>query len=230
METLFYSPLTGILLTCGSYLFGVFVQKKLKLPIFNPVLIATLVCIGTMLLLDISLEQFNRGASMIQLFLIPATCVLALSIYRQRKILGQYFVPVVCGCVVSAVVSVVGSFVLGYLFGLDEVMVLSTVANTATSPIAVDVTDQIGGLVPIAILCVLITGIGGAVFGPTLVKIFKITDPVEIGVSIGASSHVLGTTKAIEMGEIQGAMSGVAIGVSGLAMVFLVLLLQFVTG
>jgi len=230
METLFYSPLIGIVLVCTSYAFGVFLHKKTGLAILNPVLISMVICIGVMTFLDISLEQFNRGASIVQLFLIPGTCVLALSIYRQRKILGQYFIPIVCGCVVSAMVSIAGSFVLGHLFGLNEVVVLSTVTNSVTTPIAIDVTHQIGGLIPIAILCVLITGIGGVIFTPTLIKLFRITDEVEMGVAIGASCHVLGTTKAIQMGEVQGAMSGVAIGVSGLAMVFLVLLMQMITG
>ena len=230
METLFDSPLIGIVLVCASYGFGVFLHKKTGLAILNPVLISMVICIGVMNLLDISLEQFNRGASVIGLFLIPGTCVLALSIYRQREILGQYFVPIVCGCVVSTVVSIVGSFVLGYLFGLNEVIILSTVASSATSPIAIDVTNQLGGLVPIAILCVMITGIGGAVFAPTLIKWFGITDEVEMGVAIGASSHVVGTSKAVQLGEIQGAMSGLAIGVAGLSMVFLTLLMQWITG
>jgi len=230
METLFDSPLTGIVLVCISYLSGVFLHKKTGLAILNPILIATVVCMGVMTLLDISLEQLNRGASLIQLFLTPATCVLALSIYRQREILGQYFIPVICGCMVSALVSIIGSFVLGHLFGLDEIIVLSTITSSATSPIAIDVTYKLGGLIPIAILCVLITGIGGAVFAPNLIKLFKVTDPVEMGVAIGATSHVVGTSKAIQLGEIQGAMSGLAVGVAGLAMVFLTLLLQIITG
>ena len=223
MSDLFYSPFFGIFLCCASYVFGSWVNKKTGWVILNPFLIATIICIVFLQVTGASLEQFNRGASIVQLFLAPATCAIAVSIYRQRKILGEYFLPIVLGCTVSAVVSIGASFGLGYLFRLDEVMVASTIPSSVTTPIALDIAAQRGGIASIAFLCVLITGVAGAIFSPSLVKLLRITDPVEMGASIGASSHVLGTSKAIEMGEVQGAISGVAIGIAGLATVFLTL-------
>jgi len=221
MGALFYSPLFGIFLCCAAYAFGSWLNKKTGWIVLNPFLIAMTICIIFLQVTGISLEQFNRGASVIQFFLAPATCAIALSIYRQRKILREYFVPVVLGCAVSAIVSIGASYILGHLFGLNEVIIASTVPSSVTTPIAMEVAAQRGGIIPIAMLCVTITGIGGAIFAPYLIKLFRITNPVEMGVAIGASSHVLGTSKAIELGEVQGAMSGVAIGISGLAMVFL---------
>ena len=221
MGALFYSPLFGIFLCCAAYAFGSWVNKKTGWIILNPFLIAMIICIGLLQVTGISLEQFNRGADVVQLFLAPATCAIALSIYRQRKILGEYFLPVVLGCTVSATTSIGVSYLLGYLFGLDQVIIASTIPSSVTTPIAIEIAAQQGGIIPIAMLCVVITGIGGAILAPYLIKLFRITDPVEMGVAIGASSHVVGTSKAIELGEIQGAMSGVAIGISGLAMVFL---------
>ena len=223
MGDLLYSPLFGIFLCCTSYAFGLWLNKKTDWIIFNPFIIATLICIIFLQITGISLEQFNRGASVVQLFLAPATCAIALSIYRQRKILGTYFLPVVLGCTVSSAVSITASFVLGTLFGLDEIIIASTVPSSVTTPIAMDIIAQHGGIIPIAILCLVITGIAGAVLSPYLIKLLRIADPVEMGVAIGASSHVVGTSKAIELGEIQGAMSGVAIGIAGLATVFLLL-------
>ena len=223
MMDLFYSPLFGIFLCCASYAFGAWVNKKTGWVILNPFLISMVICIVFLQVTGISLEQFNRGASIVQLFLAPATCALALSIYRRRKILGQYFLPVVLGCTASAIVSIGASFVLGFLFGLDEIIIASTVPSAVTTPIALDIVAGRGGIIPIAMLCVVITGIGGAILAPYLIKLFKITDPVEMGVAIGASSHVVGTSKAVELGEVQGAMSGVAIGIAGLITVFLTL-------
>ena len=225
MADLFYSPFFGIFLCCASFAFGSWLNKKTGWIILNPFLIAMIICIAFLQLTGISLEQFNRGASVVQLFLAPATCAIALSIYRQRKILSEYFFPVILGCTVSSLVSIGASYVLGHLFGLSEVIIASTVPSSVTTPIAMDVAAQRGGIIPIAMLCVIITGIGGAILAPYLIKLLRITDPIEMGVAIGASSHVVGTSKAIELGEIQGAMSGVAIGVSGLTMVFLSLFL-----
>lgn len=223
MSDLLYSPLFGIFLCCASYVFGLWLNKKIGWVIFNPFIIAMAICIIFLQITGISLEQFNRGASVIGVFLAPATCAIALSIYRQRKILGEYFLPVVLGCIISSAVSIGASFVLGNLFGLDEIIIASTVPSSVTTPIAMDIIAQHGGIVPITILCLIITGIAGAFLSPYLIKLLRITDPVEMGVSIGASSHVVGTSKAIELGEIQGAMSGVAIGIAGLATVFLLL-------
>ena len=221
MEVLFNSPLFGIFLCCSSFAFGSWLNKKTGWVILNPFLIAMVICIVFLQVTGISLEQFDRGAGVVQLFLAPATCGIAYSIYRQRKILGKNFLPILLGCTVSALVSIGASYALGHLFGLDEAIVASTVPSSVTTPIAIDVAAQRGGIIPIAMLCVIITGISGAILAPYLIKLLRITDPVEMGVAIGASSHVVGTSKATSLGEIQGAMSGVAIGITGLAMVFL---------
>ena len=221
MESLFHSPLFGIFLCCASYAFGAWVNKKTGWVLLNPFLIAMISCIVFLQVSGVSLEQFNQGGAILQFFLAPATCALALAIYRQRKVLGEYFLPVVFGCTASVLVSIGASYVLGHLFGLDEVIIASTVPSSVTTPIAINIAEGRGGIIPIAMVCVIITGIGGAILAPYLIKLFRITDPVEMGVAIGSSSHVVGTSKAIELGEVQGAMSGVAIGITGLAMVFL---------
>lgn len=225
MASFFDSPLLGFSLTIGYYLFAVWLQKKTRWVLLNPILITTAAIIATLALLGISLEQYQRGASAIQLLLAPATCALALSIYRQRRVLQEYFIPVVAGCVVSSGVSIVLSYVLARLFGLDEAIAHSLVPSNVTSAIAIDIAASLDGIVPVAILAVVITGVAGAILAPLLVKVFRVEDPVEAGVAIGASSHIVGTSKAVEMGEVQGAMSGVAIGVAGIATVLLTLFL-----
>lgn len=224
-ESLFNSPLFGVLLCASTFLFGVFVNKKTGWVMLNPFLISMTLSILFIQFTSATLEQFNHGASFLQFLLAPATCALAVSIYRQRKILGENFIPVVAGCLVSAVVSIGSSFLLGALLGLDAVILASTIPSAVTTPIAIDIIAQNGGIVPIAMVCITITGIGGAIFSPVLIKLLRIENPVEMGVAIGASSHVVGTSKAIELGEVQGAMSGVSIGIAGLITVFLTLFL-----
>lgn len=222
---LFNSALIGIVLSAGCYLFGVWLQKKTKLVILNPILVGMVLCVVIMHTTSLTLEQFQIGGQMLQFFLLPAVCALALNIYHQRKILQTYFLPIICGCLVASIVSMVSIYLLCQLFGLTQEVTMSVVPKSVTSAIAIEVTNHLGGIPAITILCVNITGIGGAILAPTLVKLFKLTDPIEIGIAIGASSHVVGTTKAVEMGEIHGAMSSVAIGISGLITVILGLLL-----
>ena len=217
MEGLFNSAFTGIFLCISTYVFGVWVNKKTNSTLLNPFLVSTVLSIGAVLLFDISLEQFNRGASILNFFLAPAVCALGLSIYRQRKILGEYFIPVVAGCLTSAIVSVWGTFLLAPFFGLDEAMTGSMTTGRITTAIAVDIVENLGGIVPIAVSIIVFTGIFGAIVAPFIFKIFRITNEIEVGVSIGVGAHVAGAAKATEFGEIQAALAGVAIGVAGLS-------------
>lgn len=222
---IFDSPIAGLLLATGSYSIGVYLQKKTRSVFFNPILVALILCIGIILSGVMTLEQFMNGAGMLQILLAPATCAIALSIYRQRRILQENFFPVLGGCLASAVVSIAVSLILGPALGLEELIYRSTIPSAVTSAVAIELAEQVGGLIPIAILSVIVSGIGGAVLAPLLIKAGGLKDEVEIGVSIGAVSHIVGTSKAVELGEVQGAMSWVAIGVSALVTVFLSLFL-----
>lgn len=219
------SPFFGIALSISCYAFGVWVNRKVKSPLANPLLIAILLVAGILLLFGIPLESYNRGGSIISMFLGPATAVLALTIYRQRMLLGKYLVAVLCGTLVGSLVSLGSVWILGKAFGLDDQIIFSILPKSVTTPIAVEISTQLGGLASLTVAAVVITGTLGNILAPTLVKLFRVKDPVAAGVGIGACSHAVGTSKAIEMGEIEGAMSGIALSMSGIITVLLALLI-----
>ena len=214
-------PLFGIVLCVAAYAVASFLNRKLKTPLANPLLIAGAMIILLLQVTGIPLENFQKGGSVITMLLGPATVALAVSIHRQIEVLKKNFLPVVLGCLAGAVTAMVSAYMLSKLFGLDDSLLMSLLPKSVTTPIAMEISRQGGGVVAITVAAVVVTGILGAVCAPLLCKLFGIKEPVAQGVAIGACSHALGTSRAITIGEIQGAMSGIAIGVSGILTVFL---------
>ena len=215
------SPFFGICLSVFAFEVGVMLNKKLKTPIANPLFIAVALIILILTMLDIPFETFNNGGAMITMFLGPATASLAMNIYAQLEQLKKRLVPILAGALVGSVTSIGCILLLTKLFGLDEAMTASLIPKSVTTPIAMGVSQQLGGIVPVTVAAVVFTGIIGAVFSPVFIKLFRVKDPVAAGLAIGVSSHALGTTKALEIGEVEGAMSGIAIGIAGLITVIL---------
>ena len=218
------SPLFGIVLSILAFEIGLWLNRRLGSPVANPLLIAVILVILVLQLFRIPLESFQKGGEVISMMLVPATAALARLVYRQLPVLRENFLPVVLGCLAGSVTSMVSVAVCCRLLGLDEVMTASLLPKSVTTPIAMEVSASHGGLVPITVVAVILTGIMGAICAPLLIRLFHVKDPVEAGVSIGACSHAVGTTRALEMGELEGAMSGVSIGISGLMTVLLSLL------
>ena len=216
----------GILLCLGAYKFSQWLSKKLKTPIANPLLLTILFIIIFLSVTGIRVEQFQVGGSFINMLLGPATAVLSLSIYRQRAVLKQYFLPVIIGCLVGSLTSVASVYLLCKAFGLDNEVTSSLLPKSVTTPIAMKVAESLGGIGAITVAAVIVTGILGAILAPFLIRVIRVKNPVAAGVAIGTCSHAMGTTKAIEIGEIEGAMSSVAIGVSGLITVFISMFLM----
>ena len=219
------SPLFGIVLCIAAFELGVWLQKRLKTPLCNPLLIAVALIIALLHALQIPFEDFNRGGELVSLFLAPATAVLALSIYSQLEVLKKHFLPVLAGCLAGSLASMASVFGLCKLFGLDKALTVSLLPKSVTTPIAIGIAEAHGGIRAVTVAAVIITGVIGAIAAPALIRLFRIKNPVEAGTAIGACSHAVGTTKAMELGEIQGAMSSIAIGVSGLLTVLLSLFL-----
>lgn len=226
IDSLTSLPLFGVALTLCSYIIGVWVNKKLRSPLANPLVIAVVLCIGVIQVFHIPLENYQKGGSFIAMFLAPATAALALSIYRQYPVLKQNLIPVLAGTAVGSAVSMSSVLLLCRLFRLEEVMAKSLVAKSVTTAIAIEITAQQGGIVPITVAAVVFTGITGAVLSPMLIRLLHIADPVAAGLAIGTASHALGTTKALEIGEVEGAMSSIAIGMAGLMTVLFALFLS----
>ena len=160
---------------------------------------------------------------MINLFLSPATVCVAVSVYAKLDVLKKNLLPVLVGCTVGAVTSVLSVWGLCRAFGLDTALTASLLPKSVTTPIASAIAEGHGGIVSITVVAVIFTGIVGNLSAPLMIRLFRVKDPVEAGLGIGACSHAMGTAKALELGETEGAMSGIAIGLCGIVTTVLAL-------
>ena len=182
----------------------------------NPLLIANILIVGFLLTTGISLESYNVGGDYISVMLSPATVVLAVPLYRQISKLKQFWKPILAGIFAGSLTSLACVIVASKLIGLSDTLMLSLLPKSITIPMGSVVSAQIGGIPPVTIIAITITGITGAVAAPAVCRFCRIKHKVAQGIAIGTASHALGTTKAMEMGEVQGAMSSLSIGVAGL--------------
>ena len=225
MNEIYSSPFFGIFLSILAFEIGVWINKKTKSAIANPLLIAVILCALVIKIFHIPLESYYVGGNLITVFLGPATAVLALSIYSRFALLKKYFFPILAGTVVGSSVSMGSAYLLCRAFNLDEKLTRSMLTKSVTTPFAIAISGNIGGVPSVAVAAVVLTGILGAVFAPVLIKLFRVKNPIAVGVAIGTSSHAVGTSKAIELGETEGAMSGIAIGMAGIVTVIISLFL-----
>ncbi len=219
MSELLASPFFGIALSIVAFSIGVWIQKKTGLVICNPLIIAIVLVSGVLLLFQIPYESYNEGGSIINMFLAPATSCLAVSVYTRLELLKKNWLPILAGCVAGSLTSMGSVFLLCRLFGLDEAMTYSLLPKSVTTPIAVGIAESHGGISSITVAAVILTGIMGSILAPFLIRIFRVKDSMTAGLAIGACSHAVGTSKAIEIGETEGAMSGLAIGICGIVTV-----------
>ena len=215
MNAIINSPLFGILLTLVAFETGVTISKKWKYSFLNPLLIANILIVGFLLATGISLESYNIGGNYISLLLSPATVVLAVPLYKQISKLKHFWKPILTGIFAGSLTSIVCVIAVSKLIGLSEIIMLSLLPKSITIPMGAVVSQQIGGIPSITIISIVVTGITGAVSAPAVCRFCHIKHKVAQGIAIGTASHALGTTKAMEMGEIQGAMSSLSIGIAG---------------
>ncbi|HIV85193.1 MAG TPA: LrgB family protein [Candidatus Monoglobus merdigallinarum] len=220
MTDAFYSltsnAMFGAALTIFAYLIGVSANKKLRTPIANPVLIADAIIIMMLLLLDIPYENYKIGGDMVETFLAPVTAALAVKIHSQLKELKENWLPLIIGSAVGSLASILCVLAMCRMFGLSDSVTASLIPKSVTTAIAVPISVSGGGIPAVTVIALMFTGMLGAMFSPLMIKIFKIKNPIAAGTAIGTSSHALGTTKALEIGDVEGAMSGIAIGLAGL--------------
>ncbi len=209
-------PIFGFTLCIVAYHIGVKTRARFNYSFVNPLIIAALICIGILVAFRIPLANFMNGAGIITMYLAPTTAVLALSIYRQLENIKKNIVPVLVGCTVGVISSVASIIFLCNVLGLSSELTASLVPKSVTSAIATEISAQFGGIVPVTIAAVTVTGVFGAIITPYLVRWSHINNSIAAGLAIGASSHALGTAKAMELGEIEGSLSGIAIGLCGL--------------
>lgn len=215
-ESVLSSPFFGLGLSVICWCLAVKLQKKTGLLVCNPVLVTALMVIAVLLVFDIPLSHYQVGGGLLKMMLGPATAVLALNIYQQRKVLGTHFVPVLTGCMAGSLASILCVLALCRVMNVEEMFTASMLPKSVTTAIALGISENGGGVPGITAAAVILTGLEGAMLAPLFARVFRITDPVAEGVAIGACSHAVGTSKAMEIGELQGAMSSIAICVCGI--------------
>ena len=221
MGILTENTLFGIIISLLAFEAGLFIYKKTKFPLFNPLLIAIALVIGFLLIFNIDVDIYNKGGQFINMFLGPATVVLAVPLYKQLHLLKKHLLPILIGILLGSSIGISAVILLANIFGLEKVLTISLLSKSVTTPIGIEITNQLGGLAPVTVLAIIISGILGSILGPILCKKFKIHDKVAIGIAIGTASHAVGTSKALELGETEGAMSSLSIGITGIMTVFL---------
>ena len=216
IDTLTATPFFGLGLSLLCWILAVKFQKKTGLLVCNPVLVSSLLVILVLVVFRIPLANYNLGGDIIKMLLSPATAVLALNIYQQRRVLKEHFWPVVLGCLVGSLASILGVQLMCRMFQTESSLLNSLLPKSVTTAIAVSISESNGGLPGLTAAAVCVTGIEGAMLAPCVAKIFHVTDPVAEGVAIGACSHAVGTSKALEIGPLQGAMSSIALCICGI--------------
>ncbi len=211
-DSLFFGM--GISLIC--YLIGAFIKDKTRLAIANPILIGFLLVIAVLKLFNISYDSYMNGAKYLSYMLTPATVCLAVPLYEKIKLLKENAEAIFLGIISGIIANAFSVWLICILFTLDETIFATLIPRSVTTAIGMVVSAETGGIENITVAIICVTGIVGNVIADIVCRIFKITDPVARGIAIGSSSHVLGTAKAVEMGETEGAMSGLSVAVSGI--------------
>lgn len=210
----------GAVISLVAYEGGLLLKKKFKLAVLNPLLIGTVCVMAVLSLLKVEYTHYNESAKYISYLLTPATVCLALPLYRQMNLLRQNLKAVAGGIAVGVLTSLVSVFLLAKLFGLTHEQYVTLLPKSITTAIGLGISEELGGITTITVAVIIVTGILGNVTAEFVCRVFQIEEPVAKGLALGTASHAIGTAKALEMGEIEGAMSSLAIAVAGLITVF----------
>lgn len=223
LSNILESPFLWISMTVGLYLLAARLKAKWpKNPLLTPLVFSIVVLIVILVFLDIPLETYKNGGQFLSLFVTPATVALAIKLEQNFVYLKKYYPAILTGIFSGVIFHTIMIYAFSMLFKFEQEMGATLIPKSITTAIAVGVSDSLGGIVSLTVAVVVFTGVIGAMIGPTVFKLFNITDPVAQGVALGSSSHAMGTAKAIELGEVQGAMSGLSIVVTGITVVILV--------
>ena len=229
MDNLFQTSLfAGVTVSLVAYLLGMLLKKKFKLAILNPLLISIVLTIIVLVVADVDYHTYNKGASYLSWFLTPATVCLAIPLYEQWTLLKKNIAAVALGLTAGVITSLVTVLVLSVLMGLSHEDYVTLLPKSITTAIGMGLSEELGGIVTITVAVIIVTGVIGNMFAENICKLFHISDPVAKGVGIGSASHAMGTSKAMEMGEIEGAMSSLSIAVSGLMTVVVSLIFSHI--
>ena len=223
-ESLFW-----ITLTIGAYLVGDYLYKKSKLnPLVNPVAISILIVSSVLLFLNVSYDRYFEGAKFIHFMLGPATVALAIPIFEKRNLITKEIKPIIFSICLGISFAILITFYLGKFFGLSDEIILTMLPRNVTAPIAMGISELIGGIPSLTAIITIITGIIGASLGTFLLNIFKIKNMSARGFAFGLASHGIGTARAMSKNKTAGVFAALAMGLSGIATsVFVLIIIKF---
>jgi predicted murein hydrolase (TIGR00659 family) len=204
--------LISIVLTMVVYLGARWLSIRVLSPLTTPLLTATIVIILILAIFDISYEQYTPAKEWMTYLLGPATVALAVPMYHNREVIMEKLVPAILGLTIGTISTIISAVWLSKAFGLSETIQATAAVKAVTTPVAIETVVLIGGDPALAAAFVIIAGIFGAVLGPAILNLTRISDPFSRGLGIGTVSHALGTTQAVREGPIQGAVSSMAMG------------------
>ena len=211
----------GVFLSLFSYWIGMQIKKRFHFALCNPLLISILLTIACLVGLHIDYSTYNASAKYLNYLLTPATICLAVPLYEQFELLKKNYKAGLAGILSGVFASIFSVFCLCLLFHLDHKNYVSFLPKSITTAIGMGVSEELGGYVSITVACIAITGVIGHMIAEWVCKFFHITEPIAKGIAIGSSSHAMGTARAMEMGEVEGAMSSLSIVVSGILTVLI---------
>ena len=211
MNELLSSSVFWMFLSIACYAIGIRIQQKTGSPLCNPLLIASVLVGAVLVGTGTAYKTYEQSGTLISFFLTPATVALAVPIFRKLDVLRANLLPILAGALVGSAVSIASVIGFSRLFGLSDVTMRSLVPKSVTTPIAVALSDMLGGLSAVTAISVVFTGIVGAILLPGFLNALGVKDSVQMGLSIGTASHAVGTSRAIELGETEGAMSGLSL-------------------
>lgn len=211
----------GVAISFLSYIAGMYLKKKIKLSILNPLLISIVLVIIVLVIFNIDYDSYNQGGKYISYLLTPATVCLAIPLYQQLELLKKNFKAIMIGILTGVLTSLISILVLSALFKLSHELYVSILPKSITTAIGIAVSEELGGFKTITVAMIIVTGIGGNVIGEGVCKLFKIKNPISVGLALGTASHAIGTSKALELGEVEGAMGSLSIAVAGIMTVVL---------
>lgn len=221
LEFLNESTFFGLFISVGAYFVGWLLNKKFKKDFINPLIIAVIIVIAFVLISGMDFEAYDRQASFLSYLLTPATICLAIPLYKQLGILKNNLAAVSVAVVSGAVAAMLSVLAVSLAFGVTHEIYVSLLPKSITTAIGMGVSEELGGVQEITVAVIVVTGVVGAMIGKPLCKLLRISHPVAVGLAFGVAAHAVGTSKALEIGEIEGAMSGLAIVITGMLTVIL---------
>ncbi len=206
----------GVAVSLVGYVIGVQLKKKFKLAVLNPLMISIIFVVGVVLLFKLDYPSYKKQAEILNYLLTPATIALAIPLYQQLSLLRKNLLAVICGIISGVFASMSSVLAMSVLFSLSHEDSVTLLPKSITTAIGMGVSEELGGIQTITVAVIIVTGVLGNVIGEGVCKLFRITEPISRGLALGTAAHAIGTAKALEMGEIEGAMSSLSIAVSGL--------------